>query len=79
MTASTASPATAQEKPTFKNCVHSLADVNERAGKVMIDAADNLEKGTPPGDVAQYLRYVAKFNLRSSRMLHGERPPFDER
>jgi len=49
------------------------------AATVMNDAADNLEKGAKPGDVAEYLRYIAKTNLWHVHVLHGERPQFPKK
>ena len=63
----------------FTECQGSLAEAHMNAATVMNDAADNLEKGAKPGDVAEYLRYIAKTNLWHVHVLHGERPQFPKK
>ena len=69
----------APAKATDTECLGSLAEAHMNAATVMNDAADNLEQGAKPGDVAEYLRYIAKTNLWHVHVLHGERPQFPKK
>jgi hypothetical protein len=71
--------ATTDYQDYFHQCLGSLAEAHMNAATVMNDAADHLEKGMKPGDVAEYLRYIAKTELYHVHALHGEKPEYPKK